>query len=136
MRRNDESALLAVVSGILLILSGYTGARSVNGFFEFLEEVLGPRPFLLVLAYVFVGIASLGGLTVLIGGYLIWRDRVRLGRILILIGSGAGLFTLLVFLLVNTRREAFSFLASVLPAILGVFLGILARVRAKAKPIL
>lgn len=136
MRRNDESALLAVVSGILLILSGYTGARSVNGFFEFLEEVLGPRPFLLVLAYVFVGIASLGGLTVLIGGYLIWRDRVRLGRILILIGSGAGFFTLLVFLLVNTRREAFSFLASVLPAILGVFLGILARVRAKAKPIL
>jgi hypothetical protein len=136
VRRNDESALLAVVSGILLILSGYTGARSVNGFFEFLEEVLGPRPFLLVLAYVFVGIASLGGLTVLIGGYLIWRDRVRLGRILILIGSGAGFFTLLVFLLVNTRREAFSFLASVLPAILGVFLGILARVRAKAKPIL
>lgn len=136
MRRNDLAALLAAISGILLILGGYTGARPVNRFFALLEELLGPRPALLALAYIFVGIASLGGVTVWMGGYLIWKDRVRLGRLLILIGSGAGLFTLILFLLVNLRREEFSLLASVVPAALGVAFGILARFRAKAKPIL
>jgi len=136
VRRNDEAALLAAVSGILLIVSGYTGARPVNRFFELLEDAFGSRPSLLVLAYIFVGIASLGGFAVLIGAFLIWKDRVRLGRILILVGSGAGFFTLLIFLLVNLRREEFSLLTSVLPAVLGVLIGVIARIRAKPKPIL
>ncbi len=118
------------------MISGYTGARPVSSFFTFLEEILGSRPLLIVLAYIFVGIASLGGLAVLLGGYLIWKDRVRTGRILIIIGSGAGFFTLLLFLLVNLRREEFSFLSSVLPAVFGVALGIVARVRARPAPVL
>ena len=120
----------------MLLVSGYTGARPVNNFFSLLEEIFGSRPFLIVLAYVFVGLASLGGFTVLAGGYLIWKDRVRIGRILILIGSGAGFFTLVLFVLINLRRAEFSVLASVLPAVFGVAIGILARVRAKPTPIL
>lgn len=136
MRRNEEAATLAAVAGILLIVSGYTGTRSIDRFFFLLADLFGANPALRVLAYVFVGIASLGGFSVLIGAYLIWKDRVRLGRIFILLGSGAGFFTLLLFLLVNLRREEFSFLASVLPAILGVAIGIIARVRAQATRIL
>jgi hypothetical protein len=136
VRPNDQAALLAGVAGILLILSGYTGVRSVDRFFALLEELLGPRAFLIVLAYIFLGIASFGGFAVLFGGYLFWRDRVRFGRIVILIGSGAGFFTLLLFLLVNLRREEFSFVGSVLPAILGVAAGIAARFRSVPKPIL
>ena len=136
MRRNDEAALLAALAGTLLLVSGYTGARPVDRFFTILEDLFGSRPFLIVLAYVFVGIASLGGFAVLIGGFLIWKDRVRTGRLLILVGSGAGFFTLLLFLLINLRRQEFSLLASVLPAILGVAIGIVARLRAKATPIL
>ena len=136
MRPNDEAALLAVVAGFLLIVSGYTGVRSVDRFFTLLEDLLGSRPFLIVLAYVFIGVASLGGFVVIFGGYLIWKDRVRLGRVLILIGSGAGFFTLLLFVLVNLHREEFSLLASVLPAILGVALGIIARFLSVPKPLL
>jgi uncharacterized membrane protein YuzA (DUF378 family) len=136
VRPNDKAALLAVVAGILLIVSGYTGVRSVDRFFTLLEDLFGNRPFLVVLAYVFIGIASLGGFAVLFGGYLIWRDRVRLGRVIILIGSGAGFFTLLLFVLVNLRREEFSLLASVLPAILGVAVGIVARFLSVPKPLL
>jgi len=136
VRRNEEAATLAAVAGILLIVSGYTGTRSIDRFFFLLADLFGANPALRVLAYVFVGIASLGGFSVLIGAYLIWKDRVRLGRIFILLGSGAGFFTLLLFLLVNLRREEFSFLASVLPAILGVAIGIIARVRAQATRIL
>ena len=108
----------------------------MNNFFVLLEDAFGTRPLLIVLAYILVGLASLGGFTVLAGGYLIWKDRVRIGRFLILIGSGAGFFTLVLFILINLRREEFSFLASVLPAIFGVGIGILARIRAKPKPIL
>jgi len=136
VRRNEEAASLAAVAGILLIVSGYTGTRSIDRFFFLLADLFGANPALRVLAYVFVGIASLGGFSVLIGAYLIWKDRVRLGRIFILLGSGAGFFTLLLFLLVNLRREEFSFLASVLPAILGVAIGVIARFRAQATRIL
>ena len=136
MRRNDQAALLAGGAGFLLILSGYTGVRSVDRFFTLLEELFGPRAFLIVLAYVFLGIASFGGFAVLFGGYLFWKDRVRLGRVVILIGSGAGFFTLLLFVLVNLRREEFSFLGSVLPAILGVAAGVAARFRSVPKPLL
>jgi len=127
---------LAAVAGFLLLVSGYTGVRSVDRFFTLLEELLGSRPFLIVLAYFFIGVASLGGFVVIFGGYLIWKDRVRLGRVLILIGSGAGFFTLLLFVLVNLHREEFSLLASVLPAILGVALGIIARFLSVPKPLL
>ena len=127
---------MAAVAGFLLLVSGYTGVRSVDRFFTLLEELLGSRPFLIVLAYVFIGVASLGGFAVILGGYLIWKDRVRLGRVLILIGSGAGFFTLLLFVLVNLHREEFSLLASVLPAILGVALGIIARFLSVPKPLL
>ncbi|TLZ74587.1 MAG: hypothetical protein E6K14_03180 [Methanobacteriota archaeon] len=136
MRRNDEAALLATVSAVFLLLTGYSGARSVRNFFELLVDIFGDRAFLIALAYAFVAIASLGGFAVLAGGYLIWKDRVRTGRLLILIGSGAGLFTLLLFLLVQIRRGNVDLLLSVLPAILGVAIGIIARLRAKATPIL
>ena len=128
--------MLAGLAGALLLLSGYTGVRSVDRFFTLLEGVFGNGAFLIVLAYVFIGIASLGGFTVMFGAYLIWKDRVRLGRIVILIGSGAGFFTLLLFLLVNLRREEFSLLASVLPAILGVAIGVVARFLSVPKPLL
>ena len=98
--------------------------------------MFGNAAFLIVLAYAFIAIASLGGFTVMFGGYLIWKDRVRLGRIVILLGSGAGFFTLLLFLLVNLRREEFSLLASVLPAILGVAIGVVARFLSVPKPLL
>ena len=136
MRRNDEAALLATVSAVFLLLTGYSGARSVRNFFELLVDIFGDRAFLIALAYAFVAIASLGGFAVLAGGYLIWKDRVRTGRLLILIGSGAGLFTLLLFLVVQIRRGNVDLLLSVLPAILGVAIGIIARLRATATPIL
>jgi len=136
VRPNAEAALLAGVAGVLLLVSGYTGVRTVDRFFTLLKEVFGNAAFLIVLAYVFIGIASLGGFTVMFGAYLIWKDRVRLGRIVILIGSGAGFFTLLLFLLVNLRREEFSLLLSVLPAIFGVAIGVVARFLSVPKPLL
>lgn len=137
MRRNDEAAVLAAIAGALLLVVGYSGARGVHRFFSLLLGFLGDRPLLLlVVAYIFVAIASLGGIAVLVGAYLIHADRVRTGRLLILLGSGAGLLSLVLFLIGNLRREEFSYVLEVLPAVLGVSVGIVARFRARATPIL
>lgn len=128
--------MLAAVAGILLIVSGYTGTRSVDRMFAVLVDVFGANPVFRIVAFVLFGIASFGGFSVIFGGYLIWKDRVRVGRIFILIGSGAGFFTLLLFLLVNLRREEFSLLLNVLPTIFGVAVGVVARFRAVPKPLL
>ena len=136
LRRNEQAAYLAALAGALLLVSGWTGARPVNRFFSLLEDIFGTRPFLIVVAYIFVGLASLGGIAVLLGGYMISIGRVRTGRMLILIGSGAGFFTLLFFVVSNLRREEFSLLLSVLPIVLGIAIGIVARFWAKATPIL
>jgi hypothetical protein len=136
MKVNTQAALLAVVAGILLLIVGYTGVAGVDHFFELLESWFGPQPALLLLSRVFGGIAALGGVAVLIGAFFLATDRVRTGRILIVLGSGAGLITLLLFLARNLASEDFSYLLAVLPALLGVALGIIAQWRAKPAPIL
>lgn len=134
MKVNTQAALLATIGGVLLLIVGYTGLAGVDHFFELLESWFGPQPALLVLAGVFGGIAALGGVAVLVGAFFLWADSVRAGRILILLGSGAGLITLLLFLARNLIREHFSYLLAVLPATLGLALGIAAHWRAKAGP--
>jgi hypothetical protein len=136
VRKNDGAALLGAAAGTLLAVSGYSGTQSVERMFTLLVGIFGTSPFVRILAAIVFGIASLGGFSVLFGAYLIWKDRVRLGHLFILIGSGAGFFTLLLFLLVNLRKEEFSFLAHVLPGILGVALGVAARFRSVPKPLL
>jgi len=135
MHRNDQAAVLAAVAGALFLVVGYNGVRGVHRFINLLVAWLGNSLILLVLAYVFVAIASLGGIAVLVGAYLLHVDRVRTGRLLILIGSGAGLLSLILFVVGIVRREEFSILLEVLPALLGVVLGIIARFRAKASPL-
>jgi hypothetical protein len=136
VRRNDEAALLGALAGTLLAVSGYTGTGSVDHMFNLLVGIFGINPLIRIVAFIVFGIASLGGFSVLFGAYLIWKDRVRLGHIFILVGSGAGFFTLLLFLLVNLHKEEFLFLEHVLPGILGVALGVIARFRSVPKPLL
>lgn len=136
MKVNTQAALIAVVAGLLLLIVGYTGVAGVDHFFQLLEGWFGPQPALLLLSRVFGGIAALGGAAVLIGAYLLATDRVRTGRIAIVLGSGAGLITLLLFIARNLASEDFSYLLAVLPAILGVALGIAAQWRARPAPIL
>lgn len=136
MKVNTQAALLAVIAGVLLLIVGYTGVAGVDHFFELLESWFGPQPALLLLSRIFGGIAALGGVAVLIGAYFLATNSVRTGRILIVLGSGMGLLTLLLFLARNLASEDFSYLLAVLPAILGVVLGIAAQWRAKPVPIL
>ncbi len=136
MKRNTQAAILAAIAGVLLLIVGLNGVAGVDRFFALLESWLGTNEALRILAYVLAAIAALGGVAVLIGAYCVGTDRVRIGKLLITLGSGAGILTLLLFLAKNVAAEEFSYIYAVLPAILGVVLAIVARFRAQAKPIL
>lgn len=136
MKRNTGAAIVAAIAGVLLLIVGVNGMAGVDRIFALLEEWFGTNEALRILAYVLGGIAALGGVAVLFGAYFVGTGRVRTGKLLIALGSGAGILTLLLFLARNAVSEQFSYLYAVLPAILGVVLAIVARFMAKPKPIL
>lgn len=136
MKRNTQAAIIAAIAGILLLVVGLNGVAGVDRLFSLLQSWFGANEALRILAYVLGAIAALGGIAVLAGAYCVATEHVRLGKLLITLGSGAGILTLLLFLARNLAAEEFSYLFAVLPAILGVVLAIVARFRAKPTPIL
>jgi hypothetical protein len=95
---------LAIVGGFLLFIAGATGW----GIFAFLWNILKDH---LGIAGAYAGqvrklfqilifLANLGGITVMLGGWVILKGFQRTGRVLVMIGCGTGLLTLVWQLLV------------------------------------
>jgi len=127
----------SILSGILLIISGTRGSVGVYGAILIVLTLLVKNVLLLsilrVVAFVFILLASLGGVSVIFGGHLIRRSQVRLGKFVIGIGSGMSTPGLLLTLLIL-------FVARDLPAIVaehgvigwtGIILSLVARAKAK-----
>ena len=96
-QRNQLAAVIAFVSGIVFLISGY----KVNIAFYYLiqKEILTNLPsnlwpVVIILIEIIVIISRLGGITVLIGAALFAANRVNLGKLWIGIGTGQGLFTI------------------------------------------
>ncbi len=129
---NEIAAILAGVAGVLFLFVGWNGAQAVEEFVQLLVDVFGSNPALRILAYVLIAIASLGGIAVITGAVLISMDRVRWGEFLVLLGAGAGIFTLVLFLVLLVRRPAaLGAHLGAIPVLVGVALSIAARMKAK-----
>jgi hypothetical protein len=96
-QRNQLAAVVAFVSGIIFLISGY----KVNLTFYYLiqKEILFNLPsnlssLVIVPIAILVIIIQLGGITILIGAALFAANRVNLGKLWIGIGTGQGLFTI------------------------------------------
>jgi hypothetical protein len=95
--RNRLAAGIAFVSGILFLISGYKANLAIYQLIrdevitytakEFWAFVLAPIGILAI-------ISQLGGIAVLIGAGLFAANRVNLGKSLVIIGTGQGLFTI------------------------------------------
>ena len=84
---------LSIISGLLLVLSGTTGIATWSRIAGIVLNVVDMEP--LRIAFIIIMImASLGGITVIIGGYLIMRRYDRAGGLLVLVGSGSGIISL------------------------------------------
>ena len=131
---NQLAALSAFAAGIVFVLIGWNGTRIVAGSLAVLAEFIpGPDPVLRALAAILGFISPLSGALVIAGAILILTGRVRPGKLAVLLGTGVGIFSLALFILLLVRRpETLGVLEGVLPALVGVVLSLVARLGAKA----
>ncbi len=101
--RNRAAAAIAFVSGILFLSSGYKANLeiyhlmtneiiAVDGLRDFWQYLIAPIGVLALLA-------QLGGITVLFGAGFFAANRVNIGKFLVIVGTGQGLFTIAIRLL-------------------------------------
>ena len=90
-KRNKIAFWLAMLSSLFLFISGTNGFATWVNIREIFFSIVGILPWIKILFIPVLIVASLGAFSVLFGGYLALKKKFRLGRIFILIGSGAGL---------------------------------------------
>ncbi|MHA2085743.1 MAG: hypothetical protein ACXAEB_07395 [Candidatus Thorarchaeota archaeon] len=99
--RNKVPFIMVLVGGILLLIEGATGSI---GFLSLLQEAntipeLADFIWIIdLILWVLLILASGGGITVIVGGYLMTTDRVGTGKFVVGIGAGMGLIGLLISL--------------------------------------
>jgi hypothetical protein len=101
--RNRAAAFIAFVSGILFISSGYKANLAIydlvtnqiiaiDSLRDFWLYIITPIGVLALLS-------QLGGITVLFGAGFFAANRVNIGKFLVIVGTGQGLFTIVIRLL-------------------------------------
>ena len=93
--RNTLAFALSVPAGILLLVKGISGPT--EAYFWLLDYLSGRviideliQSLVTIVLLVVIAISSLGGLAVLAGGFLIWKNHVLTGKLLITLGAGVG----------------------------------------------
>lgn len=132
-RRRRVASRAAYVGGLLLVLTGSTGAAAIIAVGHGALASVAPEvaDFLLPLFLVLMIAALLGGFSVVLGGYVLHRHHRFLGKVLIWLGAGAGLlpFALNIVLLIVTGRNPLESLAATAMTLqgLGVLLALFAQ---------
>ena len=87
-KRKDIAKWFAIIGGILLIIAGLNGVVVWETLQDFVVDLIGPNSFVETVFFVLMIFAWLGGVSVILGGYLLGRERILLGKILIFLGAG------------------------------------------------
>ena len=132
---NMKAAWIAGVSGVLMLISGVTGASQWQRTFATLVEIVGANPVLRFLALVFIAIGSVGGVFVLLGAYAFREDRVRTGKVLILFGTGFTFVSLLIFTVIAVQHGEWPFAGGAVVGFFGIVLSVFARLKTRAVPL-
>ena len=129
-QRNFYATILAFASGFLFLLSGTNGYKA----WKHIEELVMTNinlPEIKLLFTIILILASFGGLTVLFGAWLMFKEHIRAGRIFVSIGAGSGIIFLAVniFTSIVSSEGSFSWLLSL--SSLAIILSVFARYMAK-----
>jgi len=104
-----KAVSLAFLSGILFLLTSWYASTDIwemvtdwasDEYPDYEDQI---KIFLLVILF----LASLGGITVILGGILIGKERLTLGKFLIAIGAGFGLITVIILFVTLGMSEGF-----------------------------
>ncbi|MHA1247797.1 MAG: hypothetical protein ACTSPE_10750 [Candidatus Thorarchaeota archaeon] len=137
---NVKEFLMCVIGGILLISVGAVGSIGFWAYLEYINSIPELAPLygvVQVVLYVLLFIASLGGVGVIVGGYLMTTHRFGTGKFVIGIAAGMSLIGLLIQLGTTVYFSGLQGFIDMMSMIaqsagwIGIILSILARRTAK-----
>ena len=129
--RNSKTIIVAVFAGILLLISGISGLATWETIKNFVTVNVIDNYIVQIIFVVLIFIASLGGLSVIIGGLLIGKDRIGTGKLFITLGAGLGLIGLIISIIVAVMENNFTIGSFFSVGAVGLILSIVARLMVK-----
>lgn len=129
--RNTTSMVIAIIAGVLLLISGLSGAAAWETIKTFVSNNVTDNSAIQIVFAVLIFIASLGGIVVILGGLLIWKNKVGFGKLLIALGAGIGLIGLIVSIIVAVAESDLTIGGFLTMGGIGIILSIVARGMAK-----
>lgn len=136
MQENKTACYLAIAAGILLLITGITGVGLMEKIKELVTKNISSDATIGLIFVVLILLASFGGILVMAGGGLLYKDKVRPGKILITIGTGAGLIGLIIAVVVWVyEMSAPTLTIPFILGLVGVILSVAARLKAKKPPV-
>ena len=132
LTNNQVAAVLAFAAGVVFIAVEWNGTRIEAEFVLLIADLIpGPNPLLTALARFLAFISPLSAALVIAGAILLLYDRVRLGKIVILFGTGAGIISLILFIVLLIRKPGTILVhEGAIPVLIGVVLSLAARLKA------
>jgi hypothetical protein len=129
--KKKQAMIIAIFAGILLLISGVSGLATWEAISNFVTTNVIDNYVVQIIFAVLIFIASLGGLSVIIGGLLIGKDKVGTGKLFITLGAGLGLIGLIVSIIVAIMENNFTIGSYFSVGAIGLILSIIARVMIK-----
>jgi len=129
--RNKAAMGLAAVAGLLLLIEGISGFAIWTTIKEFVAENVTDNEIIMYIFVILIFIASLGGISVIIGGLLIGKNKVKTGKFIIALGAGLGLIGLIVSIIVGITKGSFTLNSLITLGAIGLILSIVARMMAE-----
>ena len=105
-KRNQVAVVLSIVAGALLIISGSRSTAGIYGIILDKLTLVTQDPLILsaasIITLILIILTALGGFLVLLGGYLIYKNHVSTGKLLIGLGGGVGIPWLLLMIVMSS----------------------------------
>jgi hypothetical protein len=132
MTKNNKTAMmLAIIAGILMLIAGVSGLATWETIKAFVTENLTDSFIVQVIFSILLFIASLGGISVIIGGILIGKDKVRTGKFMITLGAGIGLIGLIISIIIAYIENSIVIGSFFSVGFIGLILSIVSRLMVK-----
>jgi len=126
-----NAMIVAVIAGILLLIAGVNGVATWETFGNFVVENISDSEIIQIVFAILIFLASLGGISVIIGGFLIGKEKLGTGRFLTLLGVGMGIIGLIISIFYAYTEGGLDIWSFFSVGFIGIVLSIVARRMAK-----
>jgi hypothetical protein len=129
--KNQTTVILAFIAGILLLISGISGYTTWDSIKEFVTNNILDNFIMQLTFSILIFIASLGGISVIIGGWLISKNNITTGKMFITLGAGIGFIGLMIEVIISIMQNDFTLAGFLSIGTIGIILSIIARLKIK-----